>query len=76
MHYMTTTISLTKEAYEALARLKRSGESFSELILRLAKEKERVWNYFGSIPLTEKEESAIMESIHRFKKQMSARVES
>jgi predicted CopG family antitoxin len=73
---MTTTISLTKEAHAALVRLKRNGESFSELILRLAKEKERVWDYFGAIPLTEKEEQAIMESIDKFKKQMSARVES
>lgn len=72
---MTTTISLTKEAYEALVRLKRNGESFSELILRLAREKERVWDYFGSVPLTEDEESKMVEAIDRFRKQMSARVE-
>lgn len=72
---MTTTISLTKEAYEALARLKRNGESFSELILRLAREKERVWDYFGSVPLTEDEERKMIETIDRFRKQMSARVE-
>lgn len=72
---MTTTISLTKEAYEALARLKRNGESFSELILRLAREKERVWDYFGSVPLTEDEEREMIETIDRFRKQMSARVE-
>ena len=75
MHCMTTTISLTKEAYEALVRLKRNGESFSELILRIAKEKERVWDYFGSIPLTQKEEHDIMESIDRLKKQMNVKVE-
>ena len=72
---MTTTISLTREAYKALVRLKRNGESFSELILRITKEKERVWDYFGSIPLTEKEENDIMESIGRLKKQMNVKVE-
>ncbi|MFY3741993.1 MAG: putative CopG family antitoxin [Candidatus Nitrosomirales archaeon] len=72
---MTTTISLTKEAYKALVRLKRNGESFSELILRITKEKERVWDYFGSVPLTQKEENDIMESIDRLKKQMNVKVE-
>ena len=75
MHCMTTTISLTREAYEALVRLKRNGESFSELILRLAREKERIWDYFGSIPLTQREERDIMESIGRLKKQMNMKVE-
>lgn len=65
---MTTTISLTKDAYQALVRLKRNRESFSELILRLAKEKERMWYYFGSIPLTVREERYITESIDRLKK--------
>jgi predicted CopG family antitoxin len=72
---LTTTISLTKEAYKALVRLKRNGESFSELILRITKEKERVWDYFGSVPLTQKEENDIMESIDRLKKQMNVKVE-
>ena len=75
MHCMTTTISLTKEAYEALVRLKRNGESFSELILRIAKEKERVWDYFGSIPLTQRKERNLMESIDRLKKQMNVKAE-
>ena len=72
---MTTTISLTREAYKALVRLKRNGESFSELILRITKERESVWDYFGSIPLTPKEENDIMESIGRLKKQMNVKVE-
>lgn len=29
----TTTISLTDDAYEALKRLKREGQSFSEVVL-------------------------------------------
>lgn len=75
MHYMTTPLSLTKEAYNALVRLKRNGESFSELILRIAKEKERMWDYFDSIPLSEKEERDIIESIDELKKQMNVQVE-
>ena len=72
---MTTRISLTKDAYKALVRLKRNGESFSELILRITKERESVLDYFGSIPLTQKEENGIMESIDRLKKQINVKVE-
>ncbi len=39
---MARTITVSEEAFEALRRLKRSGESYSQLILRLARlEEER-----------------------------------
>jgi len=34
------TITVSEEAYEALRRLKREGESYSQLILRLARGEE------------------------------------
>lgn len=37
----TTTISLTTEAYELLSRLKRKGQSFSEVILENLRSKPR-----------------------------------
>jgi len=39
---MARTITVSEEAFEALRRLKREGESYSQLILRLAgREEER-----------------------------------
>lgn len=35
MYMATTTISLTEDAYENLKALKREGESFSDVVLRL-----------------------------------------
>jgi len=38
---MTKVISLSERAYGTLKRLKRPNESFSELVLRMAGQKER-----------------------------------
>jgi len=35
------TLTVSEEAYEALARLKKERESFTEVILRLTRKKER-----------------------------------
>ena len=43
---MTKVISLSEKAYQTLSKLKRNKESFSEVIMRIAKEME-------SRPLTE-----------------------
>ena len=37
---MTKIVSLSQKAYEALKRLKRDGESFSDVVSRLAGEEE------------------------------------
>ncbi len=42
MHmYMTKVISLSDEAYSTLKKMKRNGDSFSKVILRMAKTEER-----------------------------------
>ena len=41
------TITVTEEAYEALRQLKEEGESFSKLILRVARGRPRLDKYIG-----------------------------
>ena len=38
---MTKVISLSKEAYQTLKASKKPGESFSDVVLRIAKEKKK-----------------------------------
>jgi len=46
MRVKTITISL--KAYEALLREKRAGESFSDVILRLVKSRDRILDLAGA----------------------------
>ena len=47
--FMTVkTITVTKEAYEALASNKNNGESFSQLILRTHKKKGDISRFIGA----------------------------
>lgn len=41
------TITISLEAYEALLRVKKSGESFSDVILRLVRKYKSVMDYAG-----------------------------
>ena len=44
---MVKNISITKEAYDLLARNKKSGESFSEVILTYFKKEKKLFDYAG-----------------------------
>jgi predicted CopG family antitoxin len=52
---VTKTITVTKEAYDALSREKMDGESFSELALRLANGNGKLRDCFGLWKMTDGE---------------------
>lgn len=54
-HMTSKTLTIRKEAYDALARHKRKDESFSDVILRLTQRAARLEDSFGSWPLTDDE---------------------
>ncbi|MBI5253290.1 MAG: antitoxin VapB family protein [Euryarchaeota archaeon] len=39
---MTKVISLSDKAYEVMVKLKKGGESFSDVVLKLSKKKEKM----------------------------------
>ena len=47
MGVKTITITISLEAYEALLRVKRPGESFSDVILRLVKKHRSITDLAG-----------------------------
>jgi predicted CopG family antitoxin len=59
------TISLSDEAYEKLASLKREGESFTDVILRLCSKASRkpLASFAGSWVMSEEEENRIFGEI-------------
>ncbi|MEM2941574.1 MAG: antitoxin VapB family protein [Thermoproteota archaeon] len=59
------TISLSDEAYEKLASLKREGESFTDVILRLCSKspKKPLASFAGSWVMSEEEEKKIFREV-------------
>jgi predicted CopG family antitoxin len=55
---MTTVISLSEEAYRILRAHKRSGESFSKTVIRLARTKGTMTDLFDEGPVEGAEEFA------------------
>jgi len=73
--YMPKIISLSEESYEALSRLKNPGESFSEVVKRLAikEEKRPLSELAGSWKISSKEARKIAENIYEDRKKFKAR---
>jgi predicted CopG family antitoxin len=62
----TKTITITEDAYHALANHKKTGESFSELIRRSFARKGDVWQFAGAWKhLSEKTIARMKEDIER-----------
>ena len=59
----TKTITITENAYDFIKRLKAEEESFSDLFIRLAKEKNPLERYFGVLKGNVKEAEARMKKI-------------
>lgn len=57
----TKNISITDDAYEALSREKKKGESFTEAILRLTRKTGRLADCFGSWEMSEAERKNIFD---------------
>lgn len=54
-------ISITEEAYTALSRERRRGESFTEAILRLTRRSGRLADCFGTWKMSEEEKKTLFE---------------
>jgi len=64
IHMTSKNISITKDVYNKLLKIKREDESFSELFLRLLKiQKVKLENCFGGWNLSEKEKKSIWSDI-------------
>ena len=62
------SLTITEEAYEALKRLKFTNESFSEVILRISKEKiGLVTKYLGALKMSEEEAEEWIKSIKKWR---------
>lgn len=68
----TRTISISEEAYRRLKALKREGESFSDVILRITS-KSSVWGLVGVLPKdrVDEVEEAIADNRKRFREALS-----
>ncbi len=69
-------ISITEEAYEALRREKKKGESFTEAILRMTRRRGKLSDCFGSWKMTGEEQTEIEDELSRGWKRAEERIKS
>lgn len=70
---MTRVISLSDEAYEELRKLKRGGESFSDVVIKITKkERKPLTSFFGAWP-DKKEVDRIEKELEKERKRAKIR---
>jgi predicted CopG family antitoxin len=72
---MTKTVSLSDEAYEALARQKQEGESFSDVALRLSRASKRrsILDAAGAWKMTEADAERMIQDTYSAREKKSSR---
>lgn len=70
----TKTITITEDAYDSIKRLKRGNESFSELFLRLSKEK-RSTGYSIVGLLKDEDTEKLLKKSHEIRKRADREME-
>jgi len=70
----TKTISIKREAYDALLREKINEESFTDTILRITKKSGKIADCFGTWKMTDREEVAIQAELSKGWRQVQERM--
>ena len=68
------TLTITEEAYQLLAREKKTKESFSEVIKRLTNERGKLTDSLGTWKMDDQEEERIFSKLESHWKKASSRL--
>jgi predicted CopG family antitoxin len=71
----TKTISITDEAYKALLREKKRGESFTETILRITAKSGKLADCYGAWKMTDEEEASVRNELAEGWRETRARLD-
>lgn len=70
--FMTKVISLSDDAYKELEKLKKEGESFSDIVLELTKKEKKPLSYFFG-KMSKEDADTMEKSIKEMRKKVSLR---
>lgn len=70
------TITITEDAYESIKRLKSAGESFSQLFLRISKQKMKVKDLLGAVKMTDEEYKELKRKTKKYREEASKDMEA